>query len=564
MKSWLYLPKRLSSDSDLDFSKKVVAAWAYFVGAALVGILGLVESSYGFSTAATIEALFAGTFFSLWFVLFTTGHGLKPSIWIMAIFVSILPPVITMTMGGFVESGGRSIWAFMAPVGALILWNDRKVYFTFVGFATLFGASIIFHFSVTEQLPSVVSTRLLLINLTGTCTFAFLCFYSFFKQIQGIHQAQKQVAIAEATAHTKSQFLSIMSHEIRTPLNSIIGMSEILLEENSDKQQIENLNILNFSSQNLLSLVNDILDYSKMEAGKVKLDSTPFGLNDFIQSTYFAFVPIARENNVDFNVSYQGDTGIFIEGDPARLGQIINNLISNAIKFSPLKSVDFMVRLYSNEILEIIVKDTGVGIPSHHLPNLFHQFSQADASISRKFGGTGLGLAITYGLVKLLKGSIDVVSQEGEGTQMTVNIPITTTQPPTFQEQPSDLNVFAKILVVDDNKLNLKVASKILSVNGHQVVTTTSGIEALAMVQQENYDLVLLDLQMPIMDGFQTSKEMRHVLPDKQIPILALSAESKEDVIEKVLDSGMQGFIQKPFNKKRLLSQISVYANLRN
>lgn len=552
-------PLRLENESELEFSKKHIATLAYFAGSGFILILGLLAYFNGFYISAAVEAVFFSIFFSMGLWIYNRGTFYPTSVWIMTFTVTLMPCLTSMFMGGFIASGGRSIWSFMAVIGALVLWNDKRVILVLIAFLLAFSSSVFFHPHIESVYPEGIHKLLLVINLAGVCVFAFWCFYMLYLKLNTLNEIQKQSDLNRAMAETKSQFMSVMSHEIRTPLNSIIGMCDILLDEKPRDDQLDNLKVLNFSSKSLLHLVNDILDFSKMEAGKVQLESQVFSLNDFMKSTYQAFLPQARENNVRFNIEYPRVENIHILSDPSRLGQILNNLLSNAIKFSPNAQVTLNVNVEATGELLVEVKDTGIGIAKDKIPLLFDQFSQADTSISREFGGTGLGLAITKGLVELFEGSIDLDSQVGQGTTTRIKIPIQIAKVPKARQQFIHPLVQSKILIIDDNKINLKVAGRILTKMGYAVETHLSGEEGLEAIGSSDFDLVLMDLQMPKMNGYETTLEIRRNHDPAHLPILALSAENKEDVWNRIQEVGMQDFIQKPIDKEVLSKSIRTY-----
>lgn len=554
-----FSPLRLEGESELEFSQKHIATLAYFAGAGFILTLGLFAYFNGFYISAVVEAVFFTIFLSMGFWIYNKGTFYPQSVWIMAFTVTFMPCLTTMFMGGFIASGGRSIWSFMAVIGALVLWNDKRVLMVLIAFLVAFSCSVFFHPHIESIYPDGVHKLLLIINLAGVCVFAFWCFYMLYLKLNTLHEVQKQSNLNRAMAETKSQFMSVMSHEIRTPLNSIIGMCDILLDEKPRDDQLDNLKVLNFSSKSLLHLVNDILDFSKMEAGKVQLDPQVFSLNDFMKSTYQAFLPQSRENNVRFNIEYPQVENIYLFSDASRLGQILNNLLSNAIKFSPNASVTLIVDVDPAGSLLVEVKDTGIGIAKDKIPLLFDQFSQADTSISREFGGTGLGLAITKGLVELFEGSIELDSQIGKGTTTRIQLPVQLAEAPLLTQDSSSTQSQSHVMIIDDNKINLKVAGKILTKLGYSVETHLSGQGGIEALQSRHFDLVLMDLQMPKMNGYESTLEIRRNHDATQLPILALSAENKEDVWDRIQEVGMQDFIQKPIDKEILSKSIQTY-----
>ena len=459
-------------------------------------------------------------------------------------------------MGGFLESGARNVWSFLAPIGILIISKRQYSLLTLAGFTTAFLYVISFPSKPSNFLPTDIATSLTGLNLALMFTFSFTIYYFLIRQIEMQNELEKEIIVAENIAKAKSNFMSIMSHEIRTPLNSIIGISEYLKEEMHDSELYEDVEILDFSSKALLELVNDILDYSKMEASKFNLEIQNFNLDQLLSGVLASFHQQAIQKKVLLTHYFGFSDQLILDSDPVRLGQILNNLLSNAIKFSPESEVNLMVS-YQDSNLVVIVKDTGIGMTPKQLEFIFNRFAQADDSITRKFGGTGLGLAITKSLVQLFKGTIEVESIPDQGSTFKISIPIA--QPKTMnskEESTFDLSGFS-ILLVDDNLLNLKVSAKILERLKAKVSTVSSGEEAIQILEKKHFNLILMDLQMPELDGYQTSKVILKRFPMLKAPIVAFSAENKHEVLAKLKDCGIQGFIPKPFSRKNFEEVIS-------
>ncbi len=378
------------------------------------------------------------------------------------------------------------------------------------------------------------------------------------------------VKVQEASL-AKSEFLSTMSHEIRTPLNGIIGMSHLLLELIEDKDQLQFLKSIKFSSDNLMALVNDILDFSKIEAGMLKLEKMDFNLEELLSNLKKANEQKAQEKNISLKLKKDDDLPAYLEGDPVRLSQVFNNLISNAIKFTNKGSVILEVELKSknNEKVQIqfSVKDTGTGIPVDKHQLIFQRFQQADHSIARTHGGTGLGLAITKKLLALMGSEIYIESEVGKGTTFTFSIDFTLSQTKSLlKPEHQELSKFdgSKILLVEDNDLNILIAKKIIEKWGIIVDVAKNGHEALIKIKENDYDIVLMDLRMPIMDGYETTREIRKMGGVYEaLPVIALSA-SVFSLVEKSMDdSGLTDFISKPFIPEQLHQKLSKYLNTR-
>lgn len=377
--------------------------------------------------------------------------------------------------------------------------------------------------------------------------------------------------VAETASLAKAEFLSVMSHEIRTPMNAVIGLTHLLLQNKPREDQKENLQTLKFSAENLLALINDILDFSKIEAGKVEFEEVDFSLKNIVNGLYQSFHLTAEEKVIDliFNI----DTGIpqTLIGDPTRLTQIFNNLISNAIKFTEQGAVT--IEIWFEEIsdteLQLLarVSDTGIGISIEKQQYVFESFTQASSSTTREFGGTGLGLAITKKLIQLQKGGISVSSVLDKGTSFEFYIPLKYKSKSNVVDLIEDTQkgeLFSSlkgydILLVEDNLVNVMVAEQFLQQWDLNVTHVENGKLALEELNKQLFDLILMDIQMPVMDGYTATEEIRllHDEQKKNIPIIALTASAMTEVQEKVFKVGMNDFVTKPFNPRDLYSKIS-------
>jgi PAS domain S-box-containing protein len=386
------------------------------------------------------------------------------------------------------------------------------------------------------------------------------------KAEQEMMQAKEQ---ALQLSEAKEMFLSVMSHEIRTPLNAVIGMTHLLLENNPKPSQVADLNILKFSSENLLNIINDILDFTKIETGNMHLESIPFSLKTLAADILISLQVSAKkkENKLELSIDERIPENIL--GDRTRLYQIFINLLGNAIKFTTKGTVQLLARLERETLTEVEiyfeVSDNGIGIPQDKLSYIFETFTQAKTDISRKYGGTGLGLAITKKLLGLYDSEIQVKSEEGVGTVFSFII--------CFRKEaavdnalpvlPADMESFAgkKILVVDDNEINTLIAGRILGKLGFELDFAADGMEAIAKVKSNQYDLIFMDIKMPGIDGFETTGIIREMEGDyfKTVPIIALTASTLQDENLKFKASGMNGHILKPFKPADIRNIISAH-----
>ncbi|MDN5216897.1 ATP-binding protein [Fulvivirgaceae bacterium BMA12] len=376
---------------------------------------------------------------------------------------------------------------------------------------------------------------------------------------------------AEEASRAKAEFLSTMSHEIRTPLNAVIGITHLLQNESPRKDQKEYLETLKFSSENLLALVNDVLDYNKIVEGKIQMEEIDFDLKELTMGIKHSFILKAAEKNVDFKVTIDDDVPTFLKGDKVRIAQVLNNLVGNAIKFTEKGHIDLTVSLGENTkkaaCINFSVADTGIGIPKDKLDSIFDRFTQASSDISRKFGGTGLGLAITRKLLELLTSEIHVESEYGKGSRFYFSLCLQKCEVYGNQmaknqrvNNPAERNLRGlRVLLVDDNQVNQLVASEFLKRWNVQLRVASSGKMAVDIVKKNDFDLILMDLQMPAMDGYTASKAIKEIVGKDSIPVVALTANTLQEVQKEVRNTGMCDIITKPFDPNELYAKLSQY-----
>ncbi len=380
-------------------------------------------------------------------------------------------------------------------------------------------------------------------------------------------KAENATLIAEAAVKSKQQFLSNMSHEIRTPMNAIIGFTKVVLKTELNKKQQEYLNAIKISGDALIVLINDILDLAKVDAGKMTFAHVPFKLSASISAMLHMFETKIHEKNLELIKQYDHNIPDVIVGDPVRLHQIILNLVGNAVKFTSEGTITVSVKIIKDDpemvTIEFAITDTGIGIPENKLANIFDDFQQATSGTSRIYGGTGLGLAIVKQLVEPQGGSIKVTSKVGEGSTFAFVLSFLKTKAnadpetdPAIQLEDEIKNV--KILVVEDIPLNQLLMKTLLEDFGFEMDIAGNGRIAIEKLNHNTYDIILMDLQMPEMNGFEATEFIRTKM-NSQIPIIALTADVTTVDVEKCKAVGMNDYISKPIDDKLLYTKIVKY-----
>ncbi len=419
----------------------------------------------------------------------------------------------------------------------------NKLYFLLAGvFFLLFVAGVLFWYNVLKQKAN--------------------------HALEQTNEELKEAKVfAEKAANAKEEFLSTMSHEIRTPLNAVLGMTNLLLDEQPRPDQMEYLETLQFSANNLLTLINDILDFSKIESGRIDFEDISFDVERLLSDIVESFKFSRKNSSIDI-VLDQDEIPFELIGDTTRLTQIFTNLIGNAVKFTKKGHVKIISKLISHDeqfaTMRFAVEDTGIGIPSHRLEAIFDSFSQADTDTTRLYGGTGLGLAITKRLVEMHGSKVMVESVVGEGTTFYFEVVFPISQQEKKEFRPSQTSLAlnglegVRILLAEDNKINQLVARKILAKWKVEIDVAENGLEAIELLKHNDYEIILMDIHMPKMDGYEATKLIRQ-MEDKtksNIPIIALTASAFSSVAKKTTLVGMNDHVGKPFKPEELFQKM--------
>ena len=384
-----------------------------------------------------------------------------------------------------------------------------------------------------------------------------------------MEQLRKTTRAAQDAARTKSEFLAVMSHEIRTPMTGVLGMTDLLMQEQMPAKQRDYVTRIRASGRHLLTLINDILDFSRIEAGRIELEEIDFDIGEVLAQVHSLLAPLAVERGLDLDFEADDRAAPRVRGDPTRIRQVLINLVGNGIKFTRRGGVTVIVSNRTmadrRERFHFEVRDTGIGIPEEKRKTLFDPFAQADSSTTRRYGGSGLGLAISRRLVEAMAGEIDVESVEGIGSRFWFEIPLSVsgeaaprkTLTPRIPDLPPQ-----RVLLAEDVEMNRVVVVDMLRAHGHDVVTATNGQEAVDLAARDVFDVVLMDVQMPVMDGVEAAARIRQLpSPACDVPVIALSANVMAEDLARYNAAGMNGALTKPIDWPKLFAALAQHGN---
>ena len=465
------------------------------------------------------------------------------------------------------------IGLILIPLVVRLFYTGGELYYTLSGMTFfLLGAIILAAYRInkssTDALRLSLKNENLIKNITRASKDLESLNRSLTSEIEYVKNIEEELKKArddaERMSRTKGEFLANMSHEIRTPMNGVIGTLQLLEDTKLTESQREYVNVAYKSADSLLSILNDILDLSKIEAGQLEFEAIPFDLREIVNDVVVLHSLKAEQTGIYLNSDTDEAVPKTVIGDPTRMRQVMVNLISNAIKFTSEGGVTVRIKLKLKDekdaLIRVEVKDTGIGIPKNKHQKLFLAFSQADGSTTRKYGGSGLGLTIVRQLVEMMKGNLGIESEVGKGSKFWFVIPLGIARddallPESSAEVARPVVLSGKVLLVEDNPINQMVARKMLEKTGLESVLAENGKEALEHLQREEFDAVLMDCQMPEMDGFEATRiwrEQEQLLYNGRLPIIAMTANVMEGDREKCLASGMDDYLGKPVRQAEL------------
>jgi len=464
----------------------------------------------------------------------------------------------TWFLGG--EEG--RLFAVIAICGALLhvsmqMYPQKRLLFAAVGPHALYLLTLP---TISAFYDNGVHRWSLLVVNIGTIVFLANLALAVRQSSRAMHDLQEARTLAEKASEAKSTFLAVMSHEIRTPMNAVVSAANLLRRTSLSEAQKEHVSLLTQSSEVLLGLVNDVLDLSKIEAGRMTVEKAPLDLKGMVRALVRLWTPQLREKRLKLEVVQAVELAPFIMTDPLRLRQILFNLLSNAVKFTPRGTIRLTISCEDGRWLRFEVKDEGIGIAPDRLEHIFSSFEQAESTTTRRYGGTGLGLTISRRLARLMGGEIEVSSVEGEGSVFCLSLPYEMADTDEAGDEADPVPVLPtpavprRVLVVDDHEVNRRIVSLFVQPLGWECVMAGDGAEALEVAQGQPFDLILMDMQMPVMGGIEATLALRdNNGPNCRTPVVALTANALEQHMQAWADIGIYEVLTKPIDPTRLM-----------
>ncbi len=550
-----------------------VIAMLYIVSVSTLTTLGVVKNGFnpGVYLAVGCVILHGAAIFSLW-----RGLAIEWAGWLIT-FSSLVGNLLFMIAVGGVETFATSCLLPAAFIAGILCGSRAAIVVGMAAIISVWGvfygidravdptAELISPVTVTQVIGSFMIFSLLFTHMQDTFMAA---------QQRAVEQAERSRAVAESASAAKSRFLANVSHEIRTPMNGVIGMTQVLRRTNLQHDQKLPVDTIGHSAEALLTVINDVLDFSKVESGRIELDPAPFEIEGVAHEVAHLLRGAAEDKGIVLNVEVSTDLPPRLMGDAGRIRQVLINLVGNAVKFTAkgAVSVRFFAQHDSDDSLVIEVEDSGIGIAEDKLEKVFDAFAQAEAATTKKFGGTGLGLAISRQLVQLMGGDITVRSTLGVGSTFTVTMPLIVAEDVDGSNDRTELGTSGevdrsienlRVLAADDNHVNRLVLEGLLGGTGVALTMVEDGAEAVEAVEAAGpggFDVILMDVSMPGMDGFAATQAIRNMETTEgapRVPILALTAHAGPQDRQRVIDAGMDDHITKPVQRDALLAALA-------
>ncbi len=538
-------------DRDKDYYKYVISSVIIYFG-----LLTMIIFTYvNYNVNMKLFYADVGIFFTF-FLILLVGKKLDNAIFITHSISALLFLAIIFSIYKNQAQDYMVLWTFIYPFFSMMLLGYKKGFLTTVLLYAVLFAIVYGFIGITLSGPEYVRyVAISIILLVLAFSYEFLIS----KTIRRLYEEKEK---AQDATTLKSEFLANMSHEIRTPMSGILGMTYLTLRTSLDSKQEKYIKNIDMSAKNLLKIINDILDFSKIEAGKLTMEQVDFNLYNLALDIKNANSSIALKKGIEIKIDCLDRESIY-HGDPLRIGQVLTNLLNNAIKFTKSGEIKILIKNLDEDMVRVSVKDSGIGISQEQQKKLFDSFSQADGSTTRKYGGTGLGLSITKQLVELMGGEIFIESALGKGSSFVFEIKLpfgdrnALNSRLALKEETAPLFKRSKILLAEDNEINQEIVVGLLEGSNLIVDVANNGLEAIETFKNERYELILMDIQMPVMDGYEATRLIREL--DASVPIIALTANAMIEDTLKTKQAGMNEYLSKPIEIEKLYEALKKY-----